>query len=292
MYNCPICPDKVYQSINSITNHWTKSHKLDLKSLYLKLNNLSSEPTCACGCGSQLRFIDVSRGFTTYVLGHASRVKNNFQTEKSKTNSLKTRKKMLEDGTWKPFHRNDTGTVWNSGLSKESDERVNNIFIKRDTDEYKKKSSQRMSKGRKNGLIRTLYGKEHSQWNGGTSSLMAVCYSNKKLILEWKNKLLEQADYTCSTCKSKSTKENFFELQVHHDKIKMASIIRLIAEQEGWEDSLSSKCDSENNDKNPHLLELKNKISDLVVDFHVKNNVSGLVLCKPCHKLEHNKYNF
>lgn len=289
MYNCPEC-QKSYDSINSIAKHWSRSHKLNTKYLFLKLNNVS-EPTCACGCGGEVKFLDLARGFTTYIVGHASRVKNNFQTEKSKTNSLITRKKMLEEGTWKPFQRNDTGTVWNSGLSKESDERVNNIFIKRDTEEYKKKSSQRMTEGRKNGSIRTLYGKEHPQWNGGTSSLTAVCYSNKKLFDGWKKKLFEASNYTCNKCGLQSCKNNFVELQVHHNKIKMTTIIRLIAEQEGWEERISGIGSiSKLNDDN--LLELKNKISDLVAEYHVNNNIPGLVLCKECHREEHPNLNF
>lgn len=288
MYNCPNCQDKNYNSIISLTNHWTRSHRLDIKSLYLKLNNLFTEPTCFCGCGGELKFLDISRGFTKYIRGHASRINNNFQTEKSKTNSLNTRQKMLKDGSWKPFHRSDTGTVWNSGLTKDTDERIKKIFDKRDTTEYKKISSERMSEGRKDGSIRTLYGKEHPQWKGGISSLMTTCYGNKKLILEWKNKLLEKANYTCTNCKIQSTKENFFELQVHHDKIRMATIIQLIAEQEGWEYSLSADIA----DLNSTLSDLKIRISNLVAEYHIKNNISGLVLCKPCHKLEHNKYNF
>lgn len=81
-------------------------------------------------------------------------------------------------------------------------------------------------------------------------------------------------------------KGNPVELHVHHDKIKMSSIVRLIAEQEGWTEARGLKVED------PGLYDIKNRISEAVADFHVKNNISGIVLCADCHTKIHNKMNF
>ena len=283
-FKCPKC-DKQYINITSLSMHWSRTHKEETKTLYMFLNNLSVPPICGCGCGQEVKFLDAGRGFSEYVWGHKARVVNNFNTEKSKINSLKTRKKMLEEGTWKPFASNETGNVWNAGLTKD-DPKVAAAIEKRETAEYKKKSSQRMREDRLTGKIPTLRGSNHSQWKGGTSPLLSVCHANKNLFDKWKYPILVASNFTCADCGKQNKKGNPVELHVHHDKIKMSTIVRLIAEQEGWTDALSLKIED------PLLYDIKNRISEAVADFHIQNNVSGTVLCVDCHRELHNKMNF
>lgn len=283
-FKCPKC-DNQYDNIVSISRHWSRTHKEETKTLYMHINNLDTPPTCGCGCGQEVKFLDAGRGFSEYVWGHKARIANNFNTEKSKSNSLQTRKKMLQEGTWKPFASNQTGNVWNAGLTKE-DPRVAAALEKRETVTYKEKASQRMREARLTGKIPTLRGSEHSQWNGGTSPLLSVCHANKNLFDKWKYPILLVAHFTCKDCGNQNKNGNPVELHVHHDKIKMSSIVRLIAEQEGWTETRGLKVED------PGLYDIKNRISEAVADFHVKNNVSGIVLCADCHTKIHNKMNF
>jgi len=243
------------------------------------LNNISSPPTCACGCGGAVKFLDAGRGYSTYARGHQSRVNNNFQTEKSRTNSIKTRRKILEEGTWKPFASNETGNVWNAGLTKE-DPRIAAAISKRETDEYKKISSERMKEGRISGKIPTLRGENHSQWNGGISSLNHTCRSNTKLYRDWIYPKLKENNFKCSMCSSDG------RLEVHHDKESFSQIYTKIAEKFSFPMKITVSLSP---DTDPEIQMLKMKISDAVAQYHIDNNTSGKVLCENCHKLEHEK---
>ena len=283
-FKCPKC-DHQYDNITSISKHWSRTHNEKTKTLYMQLNNLTAPPTCNCGCGEEVEFLSAGKGFCSYIRGHKARVVNNFNTEKSKSNSIKIRKKMLEAGTWKPFVSNQTGNVWNAGLSKE-DPKIAAAIAKRETEEYKKKASQRMREGRLTGKIPTLRGTEHAQWKGGTSSLLSTCYANKNLFDKWKYPILLASDFTCKNCGVQNKKGNHVELHVHHDKIKMSTIVRLIAEKVGWSSIKNLKTED------VRFLEMKNRISEAVTNFHIENNVSGIVLCVDCHRHIHNKMNF
>lgn len=277
-FNCPKCICK-YDNITSLAKHWLRTHKQTTESLYLCLNNISSAPTCACGCGGKVKFLDAGRGYSTYTRGHQSRVNNNFQTEKSKKNSLKTRRKMLEEGTWKPFASNETGNVWNAGLTKE-DPRIAAAISKRETEEYKKISSERMREGRTSGKIPTLRGDKHSQWNGGISSLNHTCRSSTKLYREWIYPKLKENNFKCSVCSSNG------RLEVHHDKESFSQIYTKIAHQFNFPLKITVSLSP---DTDPEIQMLKIKISDAVAQYHIDNNISGKVLCDNCHELEHEK---
>jgi len=270
-----MCP-KSFEKINSLSVHYRNIHKNPVKDLYIHHYLNGIEPKCGCGCGSAVKFLDITRGFTKYVRGHASRVKNNFNTEKSKINSLKTRKKMLEEGTWKPFASNETGNVWNAGLTKD-DPRVAAAIEKRETAEYKKKSSQRMREDRLSGKIPTQTKENHSKWRGGISPLNVYCRANRKLYTEWKYPLLEKAQFKCQECTKPGP-----GLEIHHDKEKMSDIIHRFAAEYGWSGFYSMQSETDIN-----TIEIKMKISDAVAQYHIDNNVSGKVLCEYCHKEQH-----
>jgi len=266
-----------------LAKHWSRTHRETPKALWLSLNNLEKEPTCACSCGEEVRFLGSGAGFRKYVLGHAARIKNNFNTPKSMANSVKTRREMLKAGTWKPWFEKATGQHWAKGKTKENCPSIMNQMITRETPEYKAITSKRMRDNRLNGTMPSLFGRESSQWKGGTSSLTGTCHANTRLYKEWKFPILKVFGFKCTKC------QNTKELQVHHDKMKFAEILHLIAEANNWEESF---CLSTKEQGEGPLYSLKQKISEEVVDYHVQNNISGEVLCRECHGQHHPSLNF
>ena len=284
MFSCPDCSQH-YSELISLSVHYRKQHKKTSQTLYVALfcNNIT--PVCKCGCGEQVKFLDITQGFRDYKLGHASRVTNNFQTEKSKTNSKSTRKKMLEEGTWKPFATKETGEHWSKGLTKETDERIRKMAETISLPEESKKRSERMRKNRLNGIVRTLRKEEHSQWKGGVASLLTHCHANKKLYTEWKYPKLLKANFSCEKCELSRDNNPRPLLEVHHNQQKMSEIVKHIAESFGWKDRYAiTPTDLES-------IDMKEKISEAVAAYHIENNVSGIVLCQECHKAIHNKHN-
>jgi hypothetical protein len=235
-------------------------------------------PTCKCGCGESVKFLDAGRGFREYKRGHVSRVHNNFQTEKSIKNSQATRKRLWSEGKLES---------WNKGLTKETDERVrlNGIASSEgilNNPEEVRKRSERFRANRLSGVVRTLYGPEHSQWKGGVSPLSSQCGANHRLYHEWKFPILKAAEFKCENCGATS------KLEVHHDKIRWSAIVHLIAKQNGWFGNVTSSISGDDPDRQA----LKERISELIVDYHVQNKISGKVLCKACHKALHHSHNF
>lgn len=261
--------------------HFRKLHKGTSKKLYTLLYRNGIEPTCGCGCGGEVKYLDMSRGFREFVRGHAACVsgKNNWgNNKKAQEKSQKTRNRMWKEGELR---------IWNKGLTKEDHSSVAQYGVKgsetiSSNSEELKVRAERMKKGRLNGTVPTLYGPEHSQWKGGISSLYEVSYSNTKLYKEWKYPLLAAAQFKCKKCKSPKN------LHVHHDKENFSTILKTVAEENNWEYFIS-KSIHPNNDK---MFNLKIHIAEQVADYHIKNNVSGLVLCSECHKKEHPNLNF
>lgn len=79
MFKCPLCENQ-YEKLISLSVHYRKKHKRKSKELCLKLFYNDVEPTCACGCGGEVKFLDITRGFREFIHGHISRVsgKNNW----------------------------------------------------------------------------------------------------------------------------------------------------------------------------------------------------------------------
>lgn len=277
-FKCPKC-DKQYDNVVSLSKHWSRTHKEETKTLYMHINNLTVPPTCSCGCGQEVKFLDAGRGFSEYVWGHKARVSNNFNTEKSKSNSLQARKKMLQEGTWKPFHEKETGEHWSKGKTAESDARVakSRDSIINNPEEIQRRS-ERMKENRMNGTVPTLTGEKHSQWKGGISSLNHTCRANPKLYKDWIYPILKANDFKCNLCAS--TKN----LEVHHDKETFSEIYSNIAKSYNYPLKLTQSLSSETD---PEIHMLKMLISDAVAQYHIDNNVSGKVLCDLCHKEQH-----
>lgn len=272
-FNCPIC-DKQYPKLISLSLHFRKLHKGTSKKLYAILYHGGVEPLCGCGCGNGVKFLDITRGFRNFIHGHASRAagKNNWgNNSKARKKSIKTRKKMWEKGELE---------IWNKGLTKEQHSSIEKYgkagskTIKSNADELHRRSKL-MQKCRLNGIIPTLYSEQHSQWRGGISPLHAVC--RKALYEPWVKPHLIRANFTCEKCNTQN------RLEVHHNKETFSSIMRKLAKRHKWTLGLTEAIDFEN----PKLDNLKKKIAREVADYHVQNNISGLVLCSKCHNEEH-----
>jgi hypothetical protein len=262
MYSCPTC---IYQSekLISLSVHWRKVHSRTARELYILLFCEGGvEPTCGCGCGSHLKFISVNEGFTEFCRGHISRIKNNWgHNLVARARSGKTRSRLHKEGKL---------ICWNKGKTKDTDERVRKGGISQShnmTDEKRRIRSERMRKNRLDGTIPTNRGPSHPGWQGGTSSISAIAHSR---LTSWVYPKLNAAGFKCVQCGSKD------RLQVHHDKIKFAEIVHLIVPILDREYSFEEKC----------------KFADEVVQYHLDNEVSGIVLCFECHQKLHPSLNF
>ncbi len=284
VFTCPY-PNCSFSFDNalSLSHHWGRGHKLHKKDLWLALRGLENEPTCACGCGQSVKFLDSGRGYSEYCWGHAARVSNNFQTDKSVTNSKATRKRMHQAGEIK---------IWSKGLTKDTDERLAKLgdktreWLERCPEERIKKS-ERMKSQRQDGTTVSPSGPESGGWKGGTSPLAAVCHSNSKLFRQWKYPLLLESGFSCMQCGGNRNDKPRAELEVHHDVEYMCDIVRKISKEHNWEESLALNLPEDD----VQLYEKKQAISDAVADYHINNKVSGIVLCKRCHKKEHVSHN-
>ena len=202
---------------------------------------------CKCGCGDTVK--------NEWSKGHYSRVHNNWgHNSKSIENSAKTRREQYKNGERK---------VWNDGLTIE-DERVKenckNLVKWNTSNKAKKVKSSNMKKQWESGNLKVLYGKDSSQWQGGTSPLSARVYASNKLYKEWKYPILKKAGFKCKECGSSK------DLHIHHNKEMMNEILKKFTGK-----------------SNPVKK---------VVDYHVHNKISGVVLCYKHHKKQHPSLNF
>jgi hypothetical protein len=237
-------------------------HGVPAQALYahLFLPN-GKEPTCACGCGESTTFLSLQRGYTEYIRGHASRVKNNWgNNEKAREKSIETRRR---EGLWGK-------NPWNKGKTKESDpefaEMCQNAY---GSVEERQRRSSTMSKQWKDGSLVAATGANHSQWKGGASSVGALCHGSRRLYRSWKYPALERAGFKCERCAETR------DLHVHHSDMRMSEIIRICAPDEtdpSWEE--------------------QSAWVERVIDWHVQNMPSAEVLCQGCHAEEHPSLNF
>jgi hypothetical protein len=220
------------------------------------------EPTCGCGCGSPVKFDSIVVGFRGYVRGHHQRVNNNFANSKE---GLKKSQDVRRE-----MHKRGEIKIWNKGETKETDERLKDMgrksskTIRSDPSKIVKRS-ELMRKNRLDGTIATLKGKDHSQWKGGTSALQPMVRSH--LHTRWVYPKLRESGFKCRRCEVPGP-----GLEVHHDKERFAEILqKAIAE-------LGEPGDS---------FEKRSLIAEWVAQYHVDNDVSGIVLCENCHKNQH-----
>ena len=148
---------------------------------------------------------------------------------------------------------------WWSNLSEEQKAKIGKLISSTKKKQYEL------------GITKPLTGIKHPMWKGGYSRVVDLLYANRTLYTKWKLPILENSRFKCSVCGETQS------LTVHHDKERLADIFRKIIGNTNI-DSLS--------------IEEKNEIVRKVVNYHIDNKVSGVVLCKVCHKKQHPSYNF
>jgi hypothetical protein len=246
--------------------HAQKAHRQSAQDLYDALFCLNGRPTCKCGCGIVPKFFGLGRGYGDWLRGHVSRVTNNWgHNEKALKKSHETCNEMRARGEM---------SNWNKGMSVETNEIVRR-GIERLTEisrlpEQREKRSERMAKSWKIGEIKPLTGPNHSQWKGGISTINNLAH--RKLYDAWILPKMVAANFTCSSCGATS------DLCVHHDQQRFSDMLREAASQVGYDGLI----DDGNFDK-------KSEVAQRLVDLHLERDVSGVVLCRECHALEHER---
>jgi len=254
-FKCPVCNDYTSDKLDSLRIHCQKKHNLPTKKLYtLLFLPEGKEPTCACGCGETTKFLTLQKGFSEYILGHASRVHNNWgHNEVARAKSLKKRR---DEGLW-------SKDPWNRGKTKENDSRIAELG-KKISERHGERYSSLMSENRLSGAIPSLTGSSHPHWKGGTSALQPLVRSH--LYSRWTFPKLKESDFQCAKCGSTA------DLEVHHSGERFATILHKAVELFG---------------EPGESFQLKSQISEWITNYHIEQNIPGTVLCAPCHDLCH-----
>jgi len=264
MEKCNRC-NKSFEIYDQLRRHVGVVHKVHATDFYVEYHLNGKWPICKCGCGGKVKWSHQLKGFRKFCQGHQSRVHNNWgHNIAALERSVETRRERfaLEEIS-----------VWNKGLTINDErvkENVNVLTAFARTTKERKVRSNRMRKHRKDGTIPTLHGSHHSQWNGGTSSVSMLVYNDVRFYEEWKRPILLRDGFKCVEC------GNIKDLHVHHDIEMLCDIIKK---------HVGDSIDTSNH-------ELKRSIADAVVDYHIKNKVSGMTLCRGCHGKIHPSLNF
>lgn len=261
-YVCKRC-NKEFDNYLSLRKHSSRIHKIKSSDFYVEFYLNGEYPTCKCGCGETVTWFNGE--FREYKKGHIARIHNNWgHNQIAIDNSAETRRNQYANGERES---------WCKGLTKETDDRIQNLAkkvsntINSNPAELERRSNN-MRKNRLNGTIPTLYGKNSSQWNGGSSSINMLIRNDKRLYENWIYPILKRDGFKCTDCDSTN------QLEVHHNDKKMADII------------------SEFVDKSKeYTFEEKKLIVDSLIEYHTIENVSGVTLCKECHTKLHPSYN-
>lgn len=279
-FKCPKCQYE-NENINSMRIHCQKSHDIPSQEMYdLLVRNGEPRPTCKCGCGKETKWRGLGPGYQDFVVGHHLRVMQNphvYRTENGFKEAGRKRSEMYKTGEM---------VAWVKGKTKATDERLaaygkKGSKTKLANLEQRVQTSERMKTNRLNGTIPTLRGDKHSQWKGGISPFYAYCHGDKRLFELWKYPKLLATNFSCENCGIQNKKGSPVSLHVHHDKIKMNIIMKLCMQRFGYDDKLHKED-----------FVFKRKVIDAITDFHLENDVSGIVLCEVCHEKEHPKLNF
>ena len=263
MQQCKQCNLK-FETLDKLRRHSSRVHKISSQETYNEYVLNNNIPTCKCGCGENPNFISFTYGYNEWIKGHIARVENNWgHNQRAIHNSSKTRKDQFKRGERR---------VWNNGLTKEESkslkiagEKISNAF----NHIRKKEYSSRMQKLRLDGTIPTKFGKESPNWKGGTSSINNLVRANKRLYEHWIYPILNEQNFSCQECGF--TKK----LEIHHNNETMSEILQKFTDKE-----------------NEYTFDQKKDIMNCVIDYHIDNKVSGITLCKKCHKKLHPSYNY
>ena len=261
---CPSC-NVEFKSYTAVSLHFRNKHGTSqqfreiMRLKFVEEKHGGTAPTCKCGCGQVPRYFDYDRGYMEYVRGHHSRVHNNWgHNEAALLKSQDKRREQIAVGEWQ---------AWNKGQTKETDERVAGLGQRQSTNFTPVRRARRgeiMTRSWKTGSITSLTGSAHSQWRGGVSSVQAL--SRSYVFNVWTYPKLLVAKFTCQGCGSTQ------HLEVHHNKERFAEILQ--------------KARIELGDVTDDFASHQS-YARWVADYHVQNDVSGIVLCEQCHQKEH-----
>lgn len=264
MIKCKYCNSE-YATHNGFMKHCVRTHKLTKEQIITDHYHNGIRPVCKCGCGEYTKLVSGAETgyFGIYLRGHISRIHNNWgHNQKAIDKSTETRREQFKNGD---------RTVWNEGLTKETDNRVKQygkaVSIAF-TSKRKKEYSNRLSDNRLNGTVPTRWGIESANWKGGTSSITNIIRANQRLYTDWIYPILIEHKFTCQTCGDTN------KLEVHHDKESMSEIILKFIDK-----------------TKEYNFDEKRDIANKVIDYHIKNKISGKTLCKKCHRKLHPSYN-
>jgi len=121
VYKCKHCEFGA-TTVVGIRRHYNRAHNYNSEQFYIEYILDGIRPTCKCGCGEHTTFQGTTKGYSDYVRGHISRVKNNWgHNQAAKTKSVETRREQYATGNRKQW--ND-GLSWNAAYSKETQEKM------------------------------------------------------------------------------------------------------------------------------------------------------------------------
>lgn len=116
-----ICKEcgKEYDTLKGLSSHRFQKHNIKPQDTYDEYILNGVRPTCKCGCGDVPKFLTITNGYREYILGHSSRVNNNWgHNSEAIRKSHETQKKMYESGEL---------IIWNKGLTIDDSRVKNNI---------------------------------------------------------------------------------------------------------------------------------------------------------------------
>lgn len=142
-FKCEIC-QKEFDSLWGLSSHNVKKHDIKPQETFIKHNLEGISPTCKCGCGETPTFLGIKKGFRDFIRGHASRINNNWgHNSKSQRKSKETQRRLYGSGEL---------VIWNKGLTKEDDERL----------DYGDKISSNLERNKK--ISQSLKGRKRPQY--------------------------------------------------------------------------------------------------------------------------------
>ena len=264
-FKCQLCK-KEFSDYDGLRRHTGRIHKVNSTDFYVEFYLKGEWPVCKCGCKKKVKWSKQLKSFRDFCAGHQSRISNNWgHNPTAIEKSAETRRRQYANGEREP---------WCKGLTKKTDKRLEDqgkTISENFSSDRKKRYSIIMSENRKNGTIPTLFGPQSSQWKGGISEVNNIARSSKRLYDEWKYPILVRDGFKCVECTSTDK-----QLHIHHDKEKMCEIVK--------KHMPDLECITD--------FELKKSIAEKIVDYHIKNKISGITLCSDCHEKYHPSLNF
>jgi len=105
-FSCPYCYQKFKDRV-SLFKHTNFTHKIKSIQTILLIDYNNIVPLCKCGCGKETSYDSTLLKFSEYLKGHIARVNNNYNTDKSKKNSKKTRQINTTLGKYKGIPKSE-----------------------------------------------------------------------------------------------------------------------------------------------------------------------------------------